>query len=164
MKRLRATRRNVRQSDAGGARPGGETGSIALPQSTALGLHPLPLLELAAWAAASGARLPLVPPDCEQPYHIFYLLLPSLAARQALIAHLRGRGILAVFHYVPLHLSDYARKVAARPTECPVAADIADRLVRLPLFYDLSESDQSRVIAAVQAFQPLIARVRLGPR
>ena len=110
--------------------------------------------ELAAWAAASGARLPLVPPDCEQPYHIFYLLLPSLAARQALIAHLRGRGILAVFHYVPLHLSDYARKVAARPTACPVAADVGDRLVRLPLFYDLSESDQSRVIAAVQTFQP----------
>jgi dTDP-4-amino-4,6-dideoxygalactose transaminase len=110
--------------------------------------------ELAAWAAASGARLPLVPPDSEQPYHIFYLLLPSLAARQALIAHLRGHGILAVFHYVPLHLSDYARKVAARPTECPVAADVGDRLVRLPLFYDLSESDQSRVIAAVQTFQP----------
>ena len=110
--------------------------------------------ELADWAAASGARLPQVPPDCEQPYHIFYLLLPSLAARQALIAHLRGRGILAVFHYVPLHLSDYARKVAARPAECPVAADVGDRLVRLPLFYDLSESDQSRVIAAVQTFKP----------
>ncbi|HLX07278.1 MAG TPA: dTDP-4-amino-4,6-dideoxygalactose transaminase [Thermoanaerobaculia bacterium] len=110
--------------------------------------------ELASWAAANGARLPVVPPGCEQPFHLFYLLLPSLAARQALIAHLRGHGILAAFHYVPLHLSAYGRQAAARWRDCPVAADVADRLVRLPLFYDLSAADQSRVIAAVQAFQP----------
>ena len=110
--------------------------------------------ELAGWAAASGVRLPVVPPGCEQPYHLFYLLLPSLAARQALIAHLRGRGILAVFHYVPLHLSAYGRRAAASLRDCPVAADAADRLVRLPLFYDLSAADQSRVIAAVQSFRP----------
>jgi dTDP-4-amino-4,6-dideoxygalactose transaminase len=110
--------------------------------------------ELAAWAAANGARLPVVPPGCEQPYHLFYLLLPSLAARQALIAHLRSHGILAVFHYVPLHLSDYGRKVAASNHDCPVATGVADRLVRLPLFYDFSAGEQSRVIAAVQSFQP----------
>jgi dTDP-4-amino-4,6-dideoxygalactose transaminase len=110
--------------------------------------------ELAGWAAASGSRLPVVPSGCEQPYHLFYLLLPSLAARQALIAHLRSRGILAVFHYVPLHLSAYGRQAAASHRDCPVAADAADRLVRLPLFYDLSPADQSRVIAAVQSFQP----------
>jgi dTDP-4-amino-4,6-dideoxygalactose transaminase len=110
--------------------------------------------ELAGWAAANGARLPVVPPGCEQPYHLFYLLLPSLAARQALIAHLRGRGILAVFHYVPLHLSAYGRQVAAGNRDCPVAADVADRLVRLPLFYDLSAADQARVIEAVQSFRP----------
>jgi dTDP-4-amino-4,6-dideoxygalactose transaminase len=110
--------------------------------------------ELAGWAAASGARLPVVPPGCEQPYHLFYLLLPSLAARQALIAHLRGRGILAVFHYVPLHLSAYGRQAAASHRDCPVATDVADRLVRLPLFYDLSAAAQSRVIEAVQSFRP----------
>ena len=90
----------------------------------------------------------------EQPYHLFYLLLPSLAARQALIAHLRARGILAVFHYLPLHLSAYGRQAAASHRDCPVATDAADRLVRLPLFYDLSAADQSRVIAAVQSFRP----------
>jgi dTDP-4-amino-4,6-dideoxygalactose transaminase len=110
--------------------------------------------ELAGWAAASGARLPVVPPGCEQPYHLFYLLLPSLAARQALIAHLRARGILAVFHYVPLHLSAYGRQAAASRRDCPVSTDVADRLVRLPLFYDLSAADQSRVIEAVQSFRP----------
>jgi dTDP-4-amino-4,6-dideoxygalactose transaminase len=110
--------------------------------------------ELAGWAAARGGRLPLVTPGCEQPFHLFYLLLPSLAARQALIAHLRTRGILAVFHYVPLHLSAYGRKVAARARDCPVATDIGERLVRLPLFYDLTEAEQSRVIEAVGEFQP----------
>ncbi len=110
--------------------------------------------ELSGWAAASGTRLPVVPADCEQPHHLFYLLLPSLAARQALIAHLRSRGILAVFHYAPLHLSEHARRIGAGGGDCPVAADAADRLLRLPLFFDLADADQSRVIAAVQAFQP----------
>jgi dTDP-4-amino-4,6-dideoxygalactose transaminase len=110
--------------------------------------------ELAGWAERSGARLPVVPPGCEHPYHIFYLLLPSLAARQALITHLKSRRILAVFHYVPLHLSEYGRKIAGGANDCPVAADVSDRLVRLPLFYDLSAEEQSRVIAAVEEFQP----------
>ncbi len=110
--------------------------------------------ELAGWAQATGSRLPVVPPGCEQPAHIFYVLLPSLAARQRLIAHLRERGILAVFHYVPLHLSEYGRKVAAGALDCPVAADVADRLVRLPLYFALAPEDQARVIEAVHSFTP----------
>jgi dTDP-4-amino-4,6-dideoxygalactose transaminase len=110
--------------------------------------------ELAGWAAASGTRLPVVPAGCQQPHHLFHLLLPSLAARQGLIAHLRQRGILAVFHYGPLHLSSYARQIGAGGGDCPVAADAADRLLRLPLFYDLTAADQARVIAAVQEFRP----------
>ncbi len=110
--------------------------------------------ELAGWAAAAGTRLPMVPPGCEHPYHIFYLLLPSLAARQGLIAHLASRGILAVFHYVPLHLSPKGRELAARPADCPVAEEVSDRLVRLPLFHDLTAGEQSRVIEAVTAFRP----------
>ena len=110
--------------------------------------------ELSGWATQHGVRLPLVPPGCEQPCHIFYLLLPSLAARQALIAHLASRRILAVFHYVPLHLSEFGRKLAARDNACPVAADVSDRLVRLPLFHSLTDPEQSRVIAAVREFEP----------
>jgi dTDP-4-amino-4,6-dideoxygalactose transaminase len=107
--------------------------------------------ELAPWAEEHGVRLPVVPPDCEQPYHIFYLLLPSLAVRQALIEHLKARGILAVFHYVPLHLSDYGRQVGSAG-DCPVAVDVSDRLLRLPLYYNLSHPDQTRVIDAVRSF------------
>src|ERR1035437_6435255 len=57
---------------------------------------------LGGGAAALGIRLPIVPAHCEQSYHMFYLILPSLAARQALIDHLKTRSILAVFHYLPL--------------------------------------------------------------
>jgi dTDP-4-amino-4,6-dideoxygalactose transaminase len=110
--------------------------------------------ELAGWAGLHGTRLPLVPAGCEQPFHIFHLLLPNLAARQGLIAHLRRHGILAVFHYVPLHLSAQARKLAAGGRDCPVAADVADRLVRLPLYLDLTPDEQSRVVAAVRSFHP----------
>ncbi|HTQ80221.1 MAG TPA: dTDP-4-amino-4,6-dideoxygalactose transaminase [Thermoanaerobaculia bacterium] len=107
---------------------------------------------LTPWAEEHGVRLPVVPPDCEQPYHIFYLLLPSVDVRQALIEHLKARGILAVFHYVPLHLSEYGRRVGSTG-DCPVAVDVADRLLRLPLFFNLSEEEQLRVIEAVESFR-----------
>ena len=110
--------------------------------------------ELAAWAAAAGVRRPIVPAHCEQPAHLYYLLLPSLAARQAFIAHLRAREILAVFHYLPLHLSDQGRHYGGQPGQHPVTEDVSDRLVRLPLHYHLSAVDVDRVIAAVTSFTP----------
>ncbi len=109
---------------------------------------------LADWASSNGVRLPVVPGDCEHPAHLFYLLLPSLATRQALIAHLRGRGIQAVFHYLPLHLSEFGRRLGSQPGDCPVAEDIADRLLRLPLYEALSEEQLAEVIAAVLDFRP----------
>jgi len=104
---------------------------------------------LAPWAAQSGARLPIVPDGCEHPAHIFYLLMPSLEARTALLAHLRTRLILAVFHYQPLHLSEMGRKLGGRAGQCPVTEDVSDRLVRLPIFFQLSDDEQARVIDAV---------------
>ena len=109
---------------------------------------------LAAWADGAAARLPIVPAHCDQPAHLFYLLMPSLAARQGLIAHLRARQILAVFHYQPLHLSEQGIRFGGQPGQCPVTEDVADRLVRLPLHYHLSAADQDRVIAAVTSFTP----------
>jgi|HubBroStandDraft_3_1064219.scaffolds.fasta_scaffold03992_7 dTDP-4-amino-4,6-dideoxygalactose transaminase len=125
--------------------------------------------ELAGWAAEHGIGLPRVPAGCEQPFHMFYLLLPSLALRQGLIDHLKRRGILAVSHYVPLHSSPYGRKLAALASphgrqlaalappppgadDCPVATEVADRLLRLPLYFELSEGEQSQVIDAVRSF------------
>ena len=107
---------------------------------------------LSEWADENGVRLPVVPPECEQTYHMFYLLMPSLAARQRFIAHLRERNIMAVFHYVPLHLSQMGRRFGGREGDCPVTEDISDRLVRLPFYNQLTASDQRRVIEAVKEF------------
>src|SRR5439155_23177350 len=57
---------------------------------------------LSVWAREHGVGTPCVPMGCEQTYHIYYLMLPSLEARQAMIGHLASRGIAAVFHYQPL--------------------------------------------------------------
>lgn len=108
---------------------------------------------LQEWARDNGARTPVVPAHCEQAYHMYYLLLPSLAARQSLIAHLRARGILSVFHYLPLHLSDRGRSFGGRAGQCPVTEDVSDRLLRLPFFYALPQSDQREVIDAIRDFK-----------
>ena len=107
--------------------------------------------ELAEWASEHGVRLPVVPPHCVHPAHIFYLLFPSLEVRQRFIGHLKERRILAVSHYVPLNISEHGRKLGG-VQHCPVSEDVADRLVRLPLYYDLSADEQSRVIEAVRSF------------
>jgi dTDP-4-amino-4,6-dideoxygalactose transaminase len=101
---------------------------------------------LATWAAENEVRLPYIPQDCEQPYHMFYLLLPSLEERSALIEHLKDHGILAVFHYLPLHSSGMGRKFGGKVGDCPVTEQISDRLLRLPFYNDLSEDDQSLII------------------
>ncbi len=103
-------------------------------------------------AAACGLALPAVPPYCEQAYHMYYLLLPSLAQRTALIEHLKAQGILSVFHYLPLHLSEMGRRFGGKAGDCPVTEQVSDCLVRLPFYTDLAEADQERVVAAVRHF------------
>jgi dTDP-4-amino-4,6-dideoxygalactose transaminase len=109
--------------------------------------------ELKNWAAERNVRLPLVPPECEQAFHMFYLIMPSFEYRQGLIAHLKQQGILSVFHYLPLNQSDMGRRWAARETGCPITEDLSLRLLRLPFYNDLSESEQARVIQAVTSFR-----------
>jgi len=107
---------------------------------------------LEGWAQQQGIRRPIIPADCEQAYHMYYLLLPSLDARQRLIEHLKAQGILSVFHYLPLHLSDMGRKFGGQPGDCPVTEDVSDRLLRLPFFTALTPSEQMRVIETVTSF------------
>jgi dTDP-4-amino-4,6-dideoxygalactose transaminase len=109
---------------------------------------------LARWAEEQHVRQPIIPRECEQSYHMYYLLLPSLQARQALIAFLKERGIQAVFHYLPLHISDMGRKFGGKEGDCPETEDISDRLLRLPFYTALDESSQNRVIEAIQQFRP----------
>ncbi len=108
---------------------------------------------LKEWAEESDVRLPIVPEHCEQSYHMFYLLLPSLEIRQALIGHLKKSRILSVFHYLPLHLSDMGRRFGGKEGDCPVTESVSDRLLRLPFYNDLSKEDQDRVIAEIIRFK-----------
>lgn len=104
------------------------------------------------WARNCGAQLPVVPTHCEQPYHMFYLLLPSPGQREALISHMKARDILSIFHYLPLHLSEMGRRFGGRKGACPVTEDVSERLLRLPFHNGLSEADQARVVDAVTEF------------
>lgn len=105
------------------------------------------------WAAERGVRLPIVPAHCENPYHMFFLLMPSLQARTALIEQLKARGIGAVFHYLPLHLSKMGLEFGGRPGLCPVTEDISQRLLRLPFYNSMTEAEQADVIGEVRKFQ-----------
>lgn len=107
---------------------------------------------LSAWAEDHQVQLQKVPQYCEQSYHMFYMLMPSAQARADVLAHLKANGIHAVFHYLPLHLSDYGIAAGGNAGDCPVTEDVADRLVRLPFHNALSQSDQDRVISALLAF------------
>jgi len=107
---------------------------------------------LEGWAREQGIGLPRVPEHCEQAYHLFYLLLPNGEARRRLIDHLRERGILAVFHYIPLHLSKVGREFGGRKGLCPVTEDISDRVLRLPFYNDMSSAEQAQVVDALKCF------------
>jgi len=108
---------------------------------------------LDGWAKEHGVRLPIIPDHCNQAYHMFYLLLPSLEERQALIANLKARGIMAVFHYLPLHFSPMGQRFGGRPGDCLITEHVSDRLLRLPFYNNLTEDEQERVVAAVKEFR-----------
>jgi dTDP-4-amino-4,6-dideoxygalactose transaminase len=109
---------------------------------------------LADWAAEHGVDLPTVPSHVVHPAHLFYLIMPTLEARTRLIEHLSDRGILAVFHYQSLHLSEMGHRFGGRAGQCPVTEQVSDRLLRLPIYWDLSQAEQDEVIEAVRAFEP----------
>ncbi len=93
-----------------------------------------------------GFRLPVVPDDREQGYHMFYTLVRDNETRNRTLSELRDRGVHATFHYVPLHSSEGGRRFAARETACPVTDDISGRLLRLPFYTDLTDADAERVV------------------
>ncbi|MFQ5536425.1 MAG: dTDP-4-amino-4,6-dideoxygalactose transaminase [Gemmatimonadota bacterium] len=109
--------------------------------------------ELGEWAAANNVRRPVVPEGNEQAYHMYYLLLPTAADRTRFLDFLAERGILAVFHYVPLHSSPMGRRLGTSDADCPVTEDISRRIVRLPFFTGLSREAQAEVIRAVREFE-----------
>ena len=96
--------------------------------------------------------LPVIPPGCEPNYHIFFVILNSLSERTKLIEHLKAHGILAVFHYVPLHTSQMGQSMGYREGMLPVTEQLSDRLLRLPVYYEMEEGDVAFVAKAIVQF------------
>jgi len=104
-------------------------------------------------AAERGlVELPRVPDGCDFNAHMFYILVADHETRSALIAHLKSKGILAVFHYVPLHSSPMGQRIGYRDGMLPVTEDLSKRLLRLPLYYDLTPEAIARVVSEIAGF------------
>ena len=108
--------------------------------------------QLRDWAKSFDVQLPFVPPHCEQSFHMYYLVLPTAEKRDRLLQYLNAADINSVFHYVPLHLSRMGRLFGGEEGQCPVTEDVSARLLRLPFYTGLTETDQSRVVSALKDF------------
>lgn len=108
--------------------------------------------ELGAWAEENNVQMPFVPAHCEQTYHMFYILFPNLEKRQAAIAHLKARGVQAVFHYLPLHLSPMGEKYGGKLGDCEVTEHVSDQLLRLPFYTNMTAEEQMQVVTALKEF------------
>jgi len=84
--------------------------------------------------------------------HLFYIITNSPETRTRLIDYLRDRGIYAIFHYIPLHLSPGGKKYGRPGGPLSHTEDLSERLIRLPLFYEMTDADVEIVIDAVEKF------------
>ncbi len=97
-------------------------------------------------------RVPLVPRHCTTNHHMFYILTADIEERTALISHLGAAGILAVFHYVPLHSSPFARSLGVPLAHLPRTEELSARLLRLPMYFDLTDQEVEEVASVVLDF------------
>lgn len=93
-----------------------------------------------------------IPPECAGNSHLFYIILPDEASRDALMGYLKQRRIHAVFHYVPLHTSDMGQSMGNRPGQLPVTESMSTRLLRLPFYYELTRDRQQTVVDTIFRF------------
>jgi dTDP-4-amino-4,6-dideoxygalactose transaminase len=103
---------------------------------------------LEPFAGAGSFRMPVIPPDCEPAYHMFFVLLPNRETRDRVMRTMRAQGVQPTFHYVPLHSAPGGELFGDGRQECPVTDDISGRLLRLPFFNDLRADEIDRVVDA----------------
>lgn len=97
-------------------------------------------------------ELPTIPDDCVQNAHMFYLKVKDLEERTALLEYLKQHEIWAVFHYVPLHSAPAGLKFGRFDGEDRFTTAKSERLVRLPMYYGMSESENAQVVSSVKVF------------
>lgn len=120
-------------------------------------------LELLQPFAEEGVlQLPVVPKTCGSNHHMFKVMTNSSATRDQLLEHLRSNGVGAAFHYVPLHTAPMGRKYGYASGDLPVTEDLHARLIRLPLYGDMTNTDQDHVVDALHAFFPSVAKANHG--
>ncbi|MBP1994430.1 dTDP-4-amino-4,6-dideoxygalactose transaminase [Paenibacillus eucommiae] len=93
-------------------------------------------------------RLPIIPEHCTPNYHLFYILLNSEEERNEMINHLRENGVTATSHYTPLHLSQMGQQWSSE--RLPITEQASHTLLRLPMYYSLSASEQAYIIQLIQ--------------
>lgn len=108
--------------------------------------------ELSGLAEAGYIELPYVPEECTHNGHMFYIKAKDLAERTKLISYLKENGVMAVFHYIPLHTAPAGKKYGEFRGEDKYTTVESERLARLPLYYGLSEQDQGKVIQVIKDF------------
>ena len=96
------------------------------------------------------AKLPLIPEYATNNAHMFYLVCDNVDDRTRFIQHLKDKGILSVFHYLSLHKSSYYEKYSTRKSELPNSDMFSDCLVRLPLFYELTDEQVEYIINTIK--------------
>ena len=97
-------------------------------------------------------KRPVIPEECSHNGHIYYILLKDLEVRTKLIEFLKKRGILAVFHYIPLHSSPAGKKFGRKATSMKVTNRVVDTILRLPLYYEMTNNDVKYVVDSVKDF------------
>lgn len=107
---------------------------------------------LPEWAAQQGVRLMSVPADRQHTAHLFFLQVPDREYQVALLAHLRARGVIGTFHYIPLDSSPAGLRYGRTLRPLTVSQSFSERLVRLPLWAGMTDAQVDRVISAVESF------------
>lgn len=108
---------------------------------------------LQAWARKNDIKMPFVPADCSQAYHMYYIILPEAEMRGRLMRKLREANILSVFHYQSLHLSEMGRRYGGKEGDCPVTEHASGCLLRLPFYISMTDAELERVIECVTTFE-----------
>ncbi len=97
-------------------------------------------------------RRPIIPAECSNNAHMFYLLFNDLQTRTEFIAYLKANEVVAPFHYIPLHSAPAGQKFCRTPYSMSVTDKVSETLVRLPLYYDLTVAEQDKVIGLCREF------------
>lgn len=110
-------------------------------------------LLLETWAIENNVQLPYIPSHCKSSYHMFYLIMPNRKSRDKLINWLNKNKINSVFHYIPLHKSKMSKKFGWDRSKCPITVEISERIIRLPMFYNLRMKEIEYIVDKILMYR-----------